>query len=77
MMNRVINLTGRRYAALLCTLFPYARKVRVVAAEHDHTLKLIDTDTWSVPGSLYHVNPLGKVAAHRRWRDVVRLPSDL
>ena len=42
---------------------PYARKVRVVAAGHDHTLELIDTDTWSVPGSLYRLNPLGKVAA--------------
>lgn len=48
---------------------PYARKVRVVASEHDHTLELIDTDTWSVPGSLYHVNPPGKVPAQnvQRW----------
>ena len=42
---------------------PYARKVRVVAAEHGHELELVDTDTWAIPASLYAVNPLGKVPA--------------
>ncbi|MCS6995478.1 MAG: glutathione S-transferase N-terminal domain-containing protein [Casimicrobiaceae bacterium] len=40
---------------------PYARKVRIVAAEKKIELELVPTDPWRDAAELLHANPLGKV----------------
>ena len=42
---------------------PYARKVRIVAAEKKLELDLEVVDPWSSPADLARINPLGKVPA--------------
>jgi glutathione S-transferase len=42
---------------------PYARKVRIVAAEKKLDLDLVASDPWTSNPELEHANPLGKVPA--------------
>jgi len=42
---------------------PYARKVRIVAAEKKIDLELAPSDPWQAPSEVMQVNPLGKVPA--------------